>query len=105
MLGKKERGGKSIEHFKNDFLFPPILSTGMLSVEKGAFQGKMATTQKLDASTGKDDPRVLVDHKLNTEHISSRMYFLSIKALNWKFSKSSISCALSSGRKTDPGYF
>lgn len=66
----------------------------MLSVEKGAFLGKTATTQKLDASTGKEDPRVLVDHKLNNEHISTRVYFLSNKALYWKIPKSSISRAL-----------
>lgn len=47
----------------------------MLSVQKGAYQRKTATMQKLDASTGKEDPRVLVDHKLNDEHISSKTLF------------------------------
>lgn len=40
----------------------------MLSIEKGTFQGKMATIQKLDARWRKEDPSVLVDYKLNKEH-------------------------------------
>lgn len=39
-----------------------------MSVEKGTFWGKMATIQKVNARWRKEDPRVLVDHKLSKEH-------------------------------------